>query len=278
MEGSAKGPDGWFKLAQANVYYDHPYDAPMDHALVIDFVKDPDPSSSPLLALRLLREVGHRYRPDLVVLALDMTDFHDDLRYERQLRRQGDFEPDSSEIVARFVERAFPGLGRAQLRGLAELVRAPRDAEPRIVDLPEGRYFATEAPLAETRAAIERGVMHNLAELHAFSRDVLDAPLAVFVYPRAFQYSDRESTDNWEQERSTRLGPFAREPFRYFEEVGGTLAYPLISLLPVFERSEEFPLFRSDDPHWNEAGARLAAESIAAELSARGLLPCTAPR
>ena len=42
MEGSAKGPDGWFKLAQANVYYDHPYDAPMDHALVIDFVKNPD--------------------------------------------------------------------------------------------------------------------------------------------------------------------------------------------------------------------------------------------
>ena len=42
MEGSAKGPDGWFKLAQANVYYDHPYDATLDHALVIDFVKNPD--------------------------------------------------------------------------------------------------------------------------------------------------------------------------------------------------------------------------------------------
>lgn len=36
MEGSAKGPDGWFKLARANVYYDHPYDAPLDHALVIE--------------------------------------------------------------------------------------------------------------------------------------------------------------------------------------------------------------------------------------------------
>ena len=42
MEGSAKGPDGWFKLAQANVYYDHPYDAPLDHALVIDFVQSDD--------------------------------------------------------------------------------------------------------------------------------------------------------------------------------------------------------------------------------------------
>ena len=41
IEGSAKGADGWFKLAQANVYYDHPYDAPMDHALVIDFIETP---------------------------------------------------------------------------------------------------------------------------------------------------------------------------------------------------------------------------------------------
>ena len=42
MEGLAKGPDGWFKLAQANVYYDHPFHAPLDHALTIDFLRDPD--------------------------------------------------------------------------------------------------------------------------------------------------------------------------------------------------------------------------------------------
>jgi hypothetical protein len=42
IEGSAKGPEGWFDVRQANVYYDHPYKAPMDHALIIDFVKDPN--------------------------------------------------------------------------------------------------------------------------------------------------------------------------------------------------------------------------------------------
>ena len=41
MYGSGKGADGWFRLKQANVYYDHPYDAPLDHALIIDFVADP---------------------------------------------------------------------------------------------------------------------------------------------------------------------------------------------------------------------------------------------
>ena len=40
IAGSGKGSGGWFKLNQANVYYDHPYHAPLDHALIIDFVKD----------------------------------------------------------------------------------------------------------------------------------------------------------------------------------------------------------------------------------------------
>jgi hypothetical protein len=36
--GSAKGPNGWMKVDTANVYFDHPYHAPMDHSLNIDFV------------------------------------------------------------------------------------------------------------------------------------------------------------------------------------------------------------------------------------------------
>jgi hypothetical protein len=38
LRGSAKGPSGWMRIDTANVYYDHPYHAPMDHALAIDFV------------------------------------------------------------------------------------------------------------------------------------------------------------------------------------------------------------------------------------------------
>ena len=40
ITGSGKGPQGWFSLNQANVYYDHPVHAPMDHALTIDFVNE----------------------------------------------------------------------------------------------------------------------------------------------------------------------------------------------------------------------------------------------
>jgi hypothetical protein len=42
MVGSAKGASGWMKIDTANVYYDHPFHAPLDHALGIDFVNMKD--------------------------------------------------------------------------------------------------------------------------------------------------------------------------------------------------------------------------------------------
>ena len=40
VQGSGKGSSGWFKVRQANVSYDHPFDAPLEHALNIDFVDE----------------------------------------------------------------------------------------------------------------------------------------------------------------------------------------------------------------------------------------------
>ncbi|MEK7878636.1 MAG: DUF6295 family protein [candidate division NC10 bacterium] len=38
--GSGKGTGGWFTVDQINVSYDHPYHAPSEHALNIDFVNE----------------------------------------------------------------------------------------------------------------------------------------------------------------------------------------------------------------------------------------------
>ena len=40
MFGSAKGPQGWFRVDMANVYFDHPFHAPLEHSLNIDFVNE----------------------------------------------------------------------------------------------------------------------------------------------------------------------------------------------------------------------------------------------
>ena len=40
IDGSGKGKNGWFTLREANVSYDHPFNAPLEHALNIDFVDE----------------------------------------------------------------------------------------------------------------------------------------------------------------------------------------------------------------------------------------------
>jgi hypothetical protein len=40
IAGSGKGAAGWFELDHVYVGYDHPYHAPLDHALSIDFVNE----------------------------------------------------------------------------------------------------------------------------------------------------------------------------------------------------------------------------------------------
>jgi hypothetical protein len=42
VTGSAKGTRGWIRIDTANVYFDHPYHSPLDHALNIDFVCEAD--------------------------------------------------------------------------------------------------------------------------------------------------------------------------------------------------------------------------------------------
>jgi hypothetical protein len=40
IDGSGRGQQGWFALQGANVSYDHPFHAPYEHSLNIDFVNE----------------------------------------------------------------------------------------------------------------------------------------------------------------------------------------------------------------------------------------------
>ena len=53
--GSAKGERGWMRVDTANVYYDHPWHAPLDHALSMDFICEAD-GGRERVAVELSRE------------------------------------------------------------------------------------------------------------------------------------------------------------------------------------------------------------------------------
>ena len=59
VSGSGKGPQGWFRLEQVNVSYDHPNDAPLGHALNIDFV-NPREGASARVAVELSPESARK--------------------------------------------------------------------------------------------------------------------------------------------------------------------------------------------------------------------------
>jgi hypothetical protein len=52
IAGSGKGPDGWFRVTDATVYFDHPVHAPEEHTLNIDFL-NPQRGPSARVAVEL---------------------------------------------------------------------------------------------------------------------------------------------------------------------------------------------------------------------------------
>ena len=69
IDGSGKGVNGWFKLEQANVSYDHPFDAPYEHALNIDFVNE-----SQGIGARVAVELSEQAARELVKTILQVLD------------------------------------------------------------------------------------------------------------------------------------------------------------------------------------------------------------
>lgn len=69
IEGSGKGTNGWFKLEQANVSFDHPFDAPFEHALNIDFVNESQGPSA-----RVAVELSEQAARELVKTILAVLD------------------------------------------------------------------------------------------------------------------------------------------------------------------------------------------------------------
>jgi hypothetical protein len=67
VDGSGKGREGWFDLKQASVSYDHPFSAPYEHALNIDFVNE---SMGP--AARVAVELSEQAARELVRAILDV--------------------------------------------------------------------------------------------------------------------------------------------------------------------------------------------------------------
>ena len=72
INGSGKGTAGWFNLRQANVSYDHPFNAPLEHALNIDFINE-EQGPGARVAVEL-SEAAARSLVETILAVLDQAD------------------------------------------------------------------------------------------------------------------------------------------------------------------------------------------------------------
>lgn len=222
-------------------------------------------SSSPLLSYRLLSEIGAKYKPALVVLCLDMTDFHDDLRYHLGTDMIG--APPIQVIIHRL------GLGEyyMQLRSrwvIGDLWQ--RFASSRAV-IPDHRFFITQQPLGDSLPFMNE-TEQNIRDIARFTRDDLHASFLLVMLPRSYQYSTRECPKNWEAENYQAGGPFVLEPFKWLKAVQARVDFPCCSILEDFQNTKVFPTCFEDDPHWTRDGNRVAAEGIVRCIEAGGFI------
>ncbi len=204
-------------------------------------------SSSPLLSRRLLEDIGSKYQPDVVMLAIDMTDFNDDIKYKKLIERKGIYS----------AVDYFP----VTFMGVRKVISKMPSLYKRIFNEPASRFFMTQAPLSETLPYFAN-LQENLDLLDEYVTQTLGAKFVVFVFPRGYQYNAAESPNNWEKAEYEVLGPYAHEPFRYFKALAPTVDYPIFSLLPDFQATDVFPTALDHDPHWTAQGNAVAAEAV----------------
>ncbi|RIK67318.1 MAG: hypothetical protein DCC65_07160 [Planctomycetota bacterium] len=221
-------------------------------------------SSSPGPSLRLLKDIGEKYKPKLVIMCLDMTDFGDDVR---SLSNVGYWEksPTAYLLMQFGLRGALQELHESTWLNI--LWRAKRGLTR---PLPVMRFFVTNQPLEESILDMQE-TERNLQRIVDFSRDTLGAKFILVMLPRHFQYSYREAPKSWEKASYTVMGPYVKEPFKWLAALRARVDYPCYSLLEDFEKTSVFPTCFEDDPHWNAAGCRVAAEGIVRILSAEGI-------
>lgn len=74
VTGSGKGPQGWFRLDRVHVGYDHPFHAPLEHAVNIDFV---DATAGTRVAVELSRDSARALVTQLLS-TLEQADAYED--------------------------------------------------------------------------------------------------------------------------------------------------------------------------------------------------------
>ncbi len=229
-------------------------------------------SSSPLLQYRQLKEIGHKYKPDLVVQSLDMTDIYDDLVYWTALGKSLTVDARDISIFEAMLTQFSKYFGVDDfIHWIAAKMEISLPGSLGIKDPYKERFFHLARPLSETRVHYER-TWGWISKAYLYSKD-MGARFALFILPRYQQYNKEECPKDWEKKEWPQSDKYLMEPFKFFAEKARSAPFPVHSLLDAFLASKEPYTVFDDDPHYDDPGHRVAAGAMVRHLHKSGLLP-----
>jgi len=244
-------------------------------------------SYSPYLERAVFRQVASAYKPTTTILFVDVNDIGDDYEYERenispnkddprfdvpdQPRRKGFCEHSALCKAAKplwaklwlpfsTLEKVW-GFGREDYDYYRFEVVVGGKVE-------KDRFFILRHPLEQTRPYFER----TLANVEALAKEVeaTGSSFQMVAMPRYFHWNDAECPRNWEGFRYKVDEPYENEYLRFWDEAATRVPFPIWGLVEEFRAHRGGPLVFEQDPHWNEAGHLLAAQTVARRLLAEG--------
>ena len=213
-------------------------------------------SASPYLSKDVLAQLGAGYKPDVVLLAVDVTDAHEDIKYRRYAERTG--------IHA--LLRVLPSFVL-----MAKEIATAQGWHEAWFGYPADRLFPVNRSLEDMRPHMAE-TRANIDAIASYAREELGARFALLVLPRHYHYSQREAPKDWETGAYERDGEHRYAFFGYFNEMAGEVDYPVRSLLPVLRQTPVFPTTFYRDPHWTPATHRFVARALLQILDDEQLL------
>jgi lysophospholipase L1-like esterase len=236
-------------------------------------------SYSPLLEYLLLKKQLIDLEPNLVILALDLSDAYDDIHYTELAtfdasgdpvavraepeRKRGPWYVEATYSFKDFL-KDHTRLYNFVRRRVAPLLVARPDASG---DLHVDKYAMIRDgydPTKDGGWSLAFGYIERIRDLLA----VRGVPLWLTVYPYGLQISPREWNNGrvfWSFKQNR---VYTTAPQKQVDEWGRSEGIPVIDMTDDFlKRSkEEFPLYFPGDGHFLPAGHAVAAEAIFREL------------
>jgi len=233
-------------------------------------------SYSPTLEYLLLKNKGLSYKPDVVILNLDMSDIQDDYKYN--LERVAKFDQDGNLVRVSGIKG--PTTLLYKIRNKMQINRFIADK----VSLIDSR-FATKNTKKETQNAIPQGdpktdryailrdmpvqdetehwerTFHYISLINELCKNN-DITFILTLYP----YGVQVSADEWSLGRHlfgfsshTVHSDAPQQKVKQFAEENGIM---YVEMLDSFQESDTFPLYFAYDGHINREGHKLAADVL----------------